>query len=225
MHTRSTDVICSMPALELRRLLSYLGRRDTFSIERVLRVHPMTLRAANKLIGDLRTSRYIEPSERATRRVPLWRLTISGRALSLASAARPIKRATADRLVREFLDRIDALNADKGLKYRVTEAVVFGSYLGTGETIGDVDVGIRLKSRVAPGESMGAKRKERVAIAEKDGRVFRSWPGKLYWPDREVWLRLKARSRGISLHDMDEDGIFDRRSLQTRIIYADGRRA
>lgn len=223
MRIRSADILFGLPALELRRLLRRVDAWEGFDVETVRDVAPMSRNAAKRLLADLSAAGYIEPAMARDRRAPVWKLTIRGRALSMASAARPIRRATADRLLREFLDRVDAVNADAGLGYRVTEVAVFGSYLGSDGTLGDVDVGVRLESRLSPGVDPVAHGAARVDLAKENGRVFRSWFDELTWSYKEVWLRLRSRSRGLSLHYLDKDGIFELDALELRLVYRDGR--
>ncbi|SIN22291.1 Uncharacterised protein [Mycobacteroides abscessus subsp. abscessus] len=71
-----------------------------------------------------------------------WKATISGNALAQASFRRPITRATADKHVREVVDRARAFNADPAHLAQIVEVVVFGSYLDpTSADLGDVDFG------------------------------------------------------------------------------------
>lgn len=224
MRIHATDTLFGLPALELRHLLRRVDSWDGFDLEHVREVHPMSRKAAHQLIASLHDAGYIERTESRRPKEVLWHLTIQGRAFSIAKASKPIKRATADRLVRELLDRIDAVNADEGLESRVVESVVFGSYLGSEPLLNDVDVGIRLESRLPPDADPVAHRKARVALAEANGRIFRWWGEELLWPDKEIWLRLKSRSRGLSLHDMRNDHIFERPEVERRAIYANGRR-
>jgi predicted nucleotidyltransferase len=224
MRIRPTDILFGLPALELRRLLQRVDAWDSFDMETVREVAPMSRNAAKRLLADLGVAGYVEYAVARDSRGPAWQLSIRGRALSMASAARPIRRATADRLLYEFLDRVDAVNADACLGYRVTEVVVFGSYLGSDSTLGDVDVGVRLESRLSPNVDPVAHGAARVDLAKKCGRVFRSWFDELTWSYKEVWLRLKWRSRGLSRHDLDKDGIFELGDLELRVLYRDGRR-
>jgi len=68
-------------------------------------------------------------------------------------------------------------------------------------------------------------RAARVDLAKQNGRVFRSWFDELTWSYKEVWLRLKSRSRGLSLHDLEKDGIFQLDALELRVVHRDGHRA
>lgn len=62
---------------------------------------------------------------------------------------KPLRRETAERLLSELLDRITALNSDPRFLARVQKAVVFGSYNGETERIGDLDVAVQLVRREA----------------------------------------------------------------------------
>lgn len=224
MRIRSTDVLFGLPALELRHFLRRIDSWNGFDLKDARDVRPMSRNAAKQLIAELADAGYLEPAKEYKPGTPRWRLSVKGRALTIASAARPIRRATADRLLAEFLDRVDAVNADTGFLFRVTEAAVFGSYLGNEPTLGDVDVGIRLKSRLPPDADPVEYGAARVDLAMEKGRVFNGWFAALDWPYREVWLKLKSRSRGLSLHDMESDSLFKRADLKLRVIYANGRR-
>jgi len=46
--------------------------------------------------------------------------------------------------------------------------------------------------------------KKRIDVAQAKRKRFSSIVEYLYWPEREVMLHLKARTRGLSLHSMDD---------------------
>ncbi len=56
--------------------------------------------------------------------------SLQGSALAQATAARPLLRATAERLVSEAIERAKLINADDEWAYRVPKLVLFGSLLG-----------------------------------------------------------------------------------------------
>lgn len=56
-------------------------------------------------------------------------ITPAGCQFALASAARPMKRATAEKALRDFLARVQEINQNPHYLYRVDMLVVFGSYL------------------------------------------------------------------------------------------------
>jgi hypothetical protein len=104
-------------------------------------------------------------------------LTEQGIAFSQASLT-TVTRRTADRVLREFLDRVLALNADEDALYQVPEAVIFGSYLTNAERLGDVDLAI-----------------EPVQVRmSRDGEILSARP---------TWRHLRSRSRTLALIELD----------------------
>ena len=82
--------------------------------------------------------------------------------------------------------------------YWIEEVVVFGSILTNKSRLSDIDISIRLEKKLEAKEfSVAAERRTRSAAAT--GRSFRSIVDEVYWPEREVLLFVKSRSRSISL--------------------------
>jgi hypothetical protein len=65
-----------------------------------------------------------------------YSITIKGNALANASAAKPIRRATAELALSQFIARLDRFNASDEYVYRVISAVLFGSMLSDAERLG-----------------------------------------------------------------------------------------
>jgi hypothetical protein len=217
MRVKTADSICGVPAVALRDALRRAGRSDAWTVDFLRQLLDLSARRAQQLVRELAESGYIERESKRSDNLIWWRLTAKARALSLASAAKPITRATADRVVRDVIARADAINKSDDLVFLVSEMVAFGSYLGNIDRLGDVDIGFRLARR-RPESSPLAENKNRVAAARSRGRVFPSLFAELTWDRTEVLLLLKARSRALSLHDMDDDAIF-RGELAVRVIY------
>lgn len=76
----------------------------------------------------------------------VWRVrdhlepSLKGSALAQATAAKALRRSTAERVVAELIARARALNEQKEFAYRLKELVLFGSYLNGSERVNDVDV-------------------------------------------------------------------------------------
>jgi predicted nucleotidyltransferase len=65
----------------------------------------------------------------------------------MASFAKPISRATAERLLVGLLDRAAAWNAKPDKLVSIDEVLVFGSYLDpTIDRLGDVDIAVTLSN-------------------------------------------------------------------------------
>lgn len=131
-------------------------------------------------------------------------LTMKGMALAAASAARPVSRKTAEKVLAEFLSRCETVNADLQYLYRVKKAAVFGSYARGATSLGDVDVYVMLE----PKES-DADRHEELSLAtaraaEQAGRSSNGYFEFSGWSYQEVWLFLKSRKRTLSLSYADK---------------------
>ena len=129
---------------------------------------------------------------------PWYAVTEKGRDITRASAAKRIKRETAKTELTEFLKRVHTVNASSKYMYSVERVAVFGSFLEHAERLGDVDIAVDLKSRVA----MDASRKWVMVFrqhARRSGRSFSTFEEEIDWPRQEVVLVLKSRKRSISI--------------------------
>jgi predicted nucleotidyltransferase len=200
MRVESNTEIAGLPVLEVRRFL-----RET--------VHDYgwdrhTLKAALKLsdrrcaavLRGLSEEGYIEasPSFRDA-----WRNTTKGNALASASAAKSLCRQTADQKLREFLDRVHFVNSSGcDFLYWVEEVALFGSMLKQQQSVNDIDVCVRMERKLK-GDAYSKAADLRRRMARQQGRTFRNILDEAYWPEREVRLFLKNRSRAISLVEWD----------------------
>jgi predicted nucleotidyltransferase len=213
-----TDTICGHPALAIRDALKQLVLSE-WTADRLGLLLQIDEVRSDQLCQALLSEGYIEPSPMDGH----YHLTAQGYRLAHATAAPPIHRKTAERILEEFLSRVDAVNRDPALLYSVPEVWVFGSYLGEGDELGDVDLAVSFVRRITDRNRFEELRRESVARAKEAGRIFSTVLDELHWPRYEVELRLKNRKRSIGLHDLDQH----RALLQEqphRVLYADGRR-
>lgn len=133
-----------------------------------------------------------------------WECSNEGRRLAMATAAAPIRRATAERLVREVLDRARTVNSDSGYLFCVNRVAVFGSYLTGAVRLSDVDLAIELICRVSDPEEYRRLKDARIDLARKRGWRSRNLVDLVAYPKQEVLDFLKGRSRAISLHAYGE---------------------
>ena len=146
----------------------------------------------------------------------LWKNTIKGNALALASAAKPILRATADKKINEFLTRVKEVNTNEYYLYKIEKVLVFGSYLGEGEKLGDIDLAVK----IVPKEADKSKRQKiftgRSIDAKNNGRHFSNIVEEILWPQEEVLKYLKSHSRSISIHFTDDQVL---KNTEYKVIY------
>ena len=118
----------------------------------------------------------------------------------------------------EFLKRVEHVREDDQFLYKVSKAYVFGSYLSDKEYLGDIDLAVELSPKEKDLNKFNELRRTKMAKAHQEGRRFKSFVDELVWPDTEVWLTLKARSRGLSLHRFDDEMV---KISKHRLIYKD----
>jgi hypothetical protein len=208
--TRDMTIV-GVPAVKLRdtfkRLGSIWSEKDLATLlGEEVDGHRLTL--------DLLAEGYVEPAEGFGGK--LFTTTIKGCALALATAAKPIRRATAERLVREVLERAEAVNADGRYLYGVGKILAFGSYLTDCPTLGDVDLAVELKSRHPDQDTLPEKLLSYSKAAEVGGRQFASFFDRLSWPTDEIYRLLKGSSTAISLHTTDDHVLL---TANPRVIY------
>jgi hypothetical protein len=159
-------------------------------------------RRAREIAKAMEVAGYVQRDEEREDRndsaFPWYAVTDTGRDITRASAATRIKKDTAAAQLADFMKRVHMVNASPRYLYSVKHVAVFGSFLERRERLGDVDVAVDLKSRIAID-----RRSNWVEIfrqhAWDSGRTFSTWDGEVDWPRREVLLVLKSRKRSISI--------------------------
>lgn len=205
-----------VPNLELRRLMKVASAGVfSWSVRGVQEELRIGAAKAELLIQNLAREGLIEPLPAS---VVGWRNTTKGNALGLASAARPLQRKTADRLLKAFLRRVHQLNEpDSGFLYTADQVALFGSMLTDKPRVSDIDLSVQICRKPVPNGDWHAASQLRVKKAEQLGRQFRDFMETLIWPEVEVKLFLKNRSRGISLIEWNDEWLA---SQPHRIIYS-----
>ena len=197
MHIDPKSQIARVPAMQVRDFLHYT--RDAYwTCETVAYRLKLSDVRAQALVSKLLRLGYIERTDLGGQKN--YHATPAGAAFSMASAARPLTRKTAECKLDEFLDRVRAVNASTTFAFRVRRALVFGSYLTDQERIDDIDIAIELAPRENDPEKRKAANQARIRAAHKAGRHFSNILNECMWPTEEVYLFLKSRSRAIRLY-------------------------
>jgi hypothetical protein len=127
MHIATSQRIAGYPALQVREFV----RRYRFSgilaeaAEEALALSP---EAADNFLSKLVDLGLIHECHKRDGK-QLFQLTGYGQALANASAAKPIHRKTAERVLSRLLERVHMVNAASQYLYRVNDVVLFGSML------------------------------------------------------------------------------------------------
>jgi hypothetical protein len=193
MRITSDQKIAGFPAVQIRQLMrnAINGSITSRKARGVLRCSDSE---ADCVLNRLQDDGFIESVG--------GRLELStcGRALAMAMAAPPLQRATASRLIADLVGRAHALNADDDWAYRVGTVVVFGSYVRGVDRPSDVDVACELRPRWRADRQRAQEQVRR----ETRGEPFRNVSERASWPKLEVYRFLRARARGLSIHELDD---------------------
>lgn len=214
MYIDPKSKIAGISALTIRNFLRKT-KNSTWQKEYLqnnLRVSP---HRAQKITSELLELGYIEPDDRTWYK-HYFRLTSKGIRFALATAAKPIRRSSAERVLEELIGRVRNVNQSKLYLYKVTKVGVFGSYLSNQNLMNDVDIALTLEPKISNHKRFQSLIWNKVAQAKKDGRKFANFTDELSWPQIEVMRYLKSRSRIISLQLID-DKVF--KATKSKILY------
>jgi len=206
MRINPQNTIAGVPILEVRALMRW-ARGWHWPLSAVEERLKVGREQAVKLLGALEHSGYVERSLELRENVePYYQVTICGCALAMATAGKPIKRKTADRLLAAFLNRVSQANDNDYYLYKVTRVVVFGSYLDQDkQELNDLDLAIDLAAKETDGCKHEELLKARIMEVYEKGRHFKNIVDQLAWPQTEVKQFLKSGSTAISLHNAEAE--------------------
>lgn len=193
--------IAGYPSLHIRDLLR---RRATCLTPAYASKHlGVSVDQARGLISSLEKEGWIEPIN-DTKPPCSWRCTNAGAKLALASASRAIKRATAERLLSEFMERVRSINDDAGFLYTISRVAVFGSYLTDTEDLSDLDLAVEIEPRTTDKVQFRSLAAQRVAEAQQNGWAPRNKFELAAYPHTEIYKVLIGGKSAISLHGFPE---------------------
>ena len=218
MRITKEEVVAGHSALRMRGFLRRF-ERGFFMLSAAESFMQLKSRQAAEFINDMIALELIEPTM-PFRDKTAFQVARRGHAFANATAATPIHRGTAERVLREFMDRVNAVNASKEYAFRVTSAVLFGSMLSSVDRLGDVDVAIDLQRCISDTAKFRQQCDRRRHLAEEQGRTFATAIHWATWPKEEVVQQLKARSRCLSLHGFDQ--LMEMENLRYRILVGEG---
>jgi hypothetical protein len=190
--------IAGWPALFVRRTLRRLSTRPTWGLCEFDSVTSLDdPRQRRALLKSLRAEGLIEAAGGNA-----WTITQAGQTLSSATAATGVTRATAQRALQQFLDRVELVNSDPYFLGKVARVVLFGSMLKPEvERLSDVDLAVELTPKeMDPGRAR-TRNYERVEELAARGHRFRNILERICRRHWEVFGFLKGKSRVVALAD------------------------
>jgi len=198
MRVDSEDTLLGVPILMVRALLkrsmSYGGAISERLARRTLKLYRERTR---EILDELIRQGCLVQAENTCGEL-YWENTIKGNTLAMATAARLVKRETADWALAEFLTRVLEVNQNPDYLFKVTRVVLFGSYLEDTQRLDFVELAIETASKIDSPDQREALCLQRRQASQRNFKDFMEYLG---WPLIEVWRFLKSRSRVIRLYD------------------------
>ncbi len=202
MRISRNQKINNTPILKVRDFFINLQRRriDTFTLEDACNYFNINCKEANSLIKELSEQEFIENSS------DCYKTTLKGEALRIARCVPPIKRDKADKIVNDFMQRVEEINNNDYYLYRVSKILLFGSYIKEDAVdFGDIDIAFEVERKTEDADEYERLNKEFVEKAKDEGKSFSSFLEELFYSETVVILKLKNRNRYISLHRMSDE--------------------
>ena len=143
MQIDPKGTVAGWPALVVRRTLRKLRTRLAWGPGELESAASVETSEGRALIKALLAEGLIESNGRRA-----WKVTQAGQTLSSATAAKRATRATAQKALQQFLNRVEQVNNDPHFLGKVTRVVLFGSMLKPEvERFSDVDLAVELMSK------------------------------------------------------------------------------
>lgn len=193
MRIERDEAIGGFPAVQVRQLMRRAVGR-TMSVRYVRKILDCSGSDASRVLRHLQEAGFVESA--GNRLEP----SLKGSAFANATAARPLRRETAARLIADLIERARVLNADDQWAYRIRTVVVFGSYARGAERPNDVDIACELCPRWTGREQL-VREQLRREIRRQPFRNLTEWTA---WPRLEVFRYLKNRAQGLSIHELED---------------------
>jgi predicted nucleotidyltransferase/predicted transcriptional regulator len=225
--------IAGLPAIAIRNMLR--SAHSEFGQDYVATTCNLSDRRAKQLVQRLMDDGYVEFSNRVLANLNptggrkrrygdknYFQLTTKGYKLAQASAVNKMPRARAEVIISCFLKRVEEVNANESYLCCISTVIVYGSYAREETLLSDVDVAVNLREKWS-GDERSSRSEERVRLARNNGRSFGTFIDELDWPRKEVMLHLKARTKGLSIHLMDDFlGMKKDLYFQYKVLLGDG---
>lgn len=224
MRINPKDTLFDQPILKIRAVVrdAMMERLKSISkdyiYERVAMLLKQPKPIARKIIKQLVKEGYLVLQKVNYINVFQYELTETekGRRFGVATANPAISRQKAEQLLNDLIERAKHVNDTKKLVYFVESIKVFGSFLSQKEILGDLDVAVKLTRKCEADKFMKVSQ-QRIQLAINKGRRFSNYIEEIFWPHREVMLLLKARQKGLSLHDEESDEVINK--TKSKIVY------
>jgi predicted nucleotidyltransferase len=189
--------LAGYPVLLIRQALRKLRHIDIWSSDLLEAAAGLPTGAGRELASALAGLGLIQPLQKHG-----WTITPAGMTFTAATAAKRLKRATAERALAAFLERVARVNTDPYFLGRVARVVLFGSMLNPDTARpSDIDLAVEIVPKITDWDTSIEKNNDRAQELLLLGHRFgHSIEYAVCW-QLEIFRFLKGRSRTLSLAD------------------------
>jgi len=164
MRIPRKERIANMPILKIRDFFNY------FTLKKMCDYFNINESEANAILKELHNKEFIESSN------DYYNITLKGSALGNARCVPPINRTKAEKILNDFMQRVEEINNDDYFLYRVSKILLFGSYINKDATdFGDIDIAFELKRKIENPDEFLKLNREFIDIAIDEGKCFSSF--------------------------------------------------
>ena len=199
MRIKRNEKIANIPIIKIR---DYFKEIRTVGIIRAElgRYFNLNTKNTNLLINELQND-FIEKNPKTE-----YQLTMKGQALCAARSVPPMNKEKADKIFKEFMQRVEEINNNSYYLCKVEKLLLFGSYLNFDkDDYGDIDIAFELKRKIDNFDEYEKARKKSIKEMEQKGKYFSSFMDEMFFPEKEVILKLKNKCQYISLHRVEDE--------------------
>jgi predicted transcriptional regulator/predicted nucleotidyltransferase len=155
----------------------------------------------NLLINELLQNELIEKTRKGE-----YQLTMKGQSLCATRSVPPMNKEKADKIFKEFMHRVEEINNNDYYLCKIEKLLLFGSYLNSDQDdYGDIDIAFELKRKIDDFDEYEKARKKRIKEMQERGKYFSSFMDEMFFPEKEVILKLKNKCQYISLHRVEDE--------------------
>jgi predicted transcriptional regulator/predicted nucleotidyltransferase len=200
MRIKRNEKIANIPIIKIRDYFKEIRNIGIIKTD-LGRYFNINTKKLNLLINELLQNELIEKGQKGE-----YPLTMKGQALCAARAVPPINKEKADKIFKEFMQRVEEINNDNYYLCKVERVLLFGSYLNPdNDDYGDIDIAFELKRKIDNFDEYEKARKNRIKEMVEKGKYFPSFIDESFFPEKEVTLKLKNKCQYISLHPVEDE--------------------
>ena len=203
MRIKRKEKIGNIPIIKIRDYFKCL-RRIGISKDELRNYFELSSKDVTFLITELLERDFIEKAEKQGNRE--YQLTIKGQALCTARCVSPMNKEKADKIFKDFMQRVEEINKNDYYLFKIEKLFLFGSYLSDDNIdFGDIDIAFELKRKIEDAIEFEKADDLHIQKAIENGKKFSNIVDKIFYSETEVLSKLKNKCKYISLHPITDE--------------------